>query len=407
MTEPIIVTGTGAVTPLGVGAATLHERWASGACGIEDGLGACQEFVASDWLSKREIRRTPRFSQLAIAAASEALADAGWDGGMPYDAARVGCVMGTGYGPMTTLEESWDVMRKRGMNAVNPFMIVTSTANAAAVALQLRHGIKGESYGLVAACAAGAQAIGAGIRMLQNGTADAVLVGGAESGLSDRVRASLEILGALSASGTSRPFDRRRDGFVLGEGAGVLVLETAAAARARGATERARIVGYGSSSDAYHVTAPPEDGRGSVAAVEAALESASVAPADVQYVNAHGTATILNDRTETIAIKRVFGEHASRLQVSSTKSAVGHLIGAAGAVEAIATIYALRTKTVAPTLGLEEPEEGLDLDYVPLRQQPLRPPAPGRRPVAISNCFGFGGHNAVLVIEPPPGTDEP
>jgi 3-oxoacyl-[acyl-carrier-protein] synthase II len=401
MSEPIIVTGVGAVTPLGVGASVLHERWAAGACGIADGLGRCDAFDPSEWLSKKEIRRAPRYGQLTLAAADEALHDAGWDADLPCDAERVGCVIGTGIAAQTTIEAHNDIYREKGPSGIPPIQVATALGNAAAVGVQLRYGLKGESFGLIGACAAGAQAIGAAIRMIRSGEVDAMIVGGAEAAISERVVASLELLGAGSPSGFSRPFDRRRDGFVLGEGSGVLVLESQALAASRGAREVGRIIGYGASSDAFHVTAPPPDGAGAVQALNVALRDAGIGPGDVQYVNAHGTSTVLNDRSETVALKEVFRDHAYELQVSSTKSATGHLIGAAGAVEAIAALFALRTRTVPPTLGLEEPEEGLDLNYVPLRAQSLHDPPAGRPRIAISNCFGFGGHNSVLVLVPP------
>lgn len=400
MSEPVVITGVGAITPLGVGAPTLHARWVAGECGLEDGLGRCAGFEPGDWLSKKEIRRTPRFAQLTLAAADEALTQAGWVGGLPYEAERVGCVIGTGIGAQTTIESHAVLFSEKGPLSIPPLQLATAMANSAAVGVQLRYGVKGESYGLVGACAAGAQAIGAALRMIRGGEVDAMIVGGAESAISDMVLAWLGILGASSKSGISRPFDRRRDGFVLGEGAGVLVLESASLATARGAPELGLIVGYGASSDAFHVTAPPPDGAGGVQALRAAMRNAEIEPRDIQYVNAHGTSTVLNDRSETIALKSVFDTYAYQIQVSSTKSAIGHLIGAAGAVEAIATLYALQTQTVPPTIALEEPEEGLDLNFVPLRAQPLQPPRPGRPPIAISNCFGFGGHNTVLVMEP-------
>jgi 3-oxoacyl-[acyl-carrier-protein] synthase II len=400
MSDPIVVTGVGAVTPLGVGASVLHERWAVGVCGIVDGLGRCDAFDPSEWLSKKEIRRAPRYSQLTLAAADEALHEAGWDGDLPCAAERVGCVIGTGIGAQTTIEAHSDIYREKGPSGIPPIQVATALGNAAAVGVQLRYGLKGESFGLSGACAAGAQAIGAAVRMIRSGEVDAMIVGGAEAAISERIVASLGLLGASSPSGFSRPFDRRRDGFVLGEGSGVLVLESRALAASRGAREVGRIIGYGASSDAFHVTAPPPDGAGAVQALNVALRDAGVQPEDVQYVNAHGTSTVLNDRSETVALKEVFGDHAYDFQVSSTKSATGHLLGAAGAVEAIAALRALRTRTVPPTLGLEEPEEGLDLNYVPLHAQPLLDSPAGRPRIAISNCFGFGGHNSVLVLVP-------
>lgn len=400
MSEPVVITGVGAITPLGVGAPILHDCWAAGKCGIEEGVGRCRDFDPRDWLSKKEIRRTPRFAQLALAAAEEARAQAGWVDQMPCEPERVGCIVGTGIGAQTTIESQTVKYVQRGAVAVPPLQVATALGNSAAVSLQLRYGIKGESCGVVGACAAGAQAIGAGLRMIRSGEVDAMLVGGAEASISEMVVASLQILGAISQVGISRPFDRRRDGFVLGEGAGVLVLESARLARERGAPELGHILGYGASSDAFHVTAPSPDGAGSIQALRAAFRQAGIEPGDIQYVNAHGTSTPLNDRAETVALKETFGDHAYEMQVSSTKSTLGHLIGAAGAVEAIATLYALKTRTVAPTLGLEEPEEGLDLNFVPGTAQPLREPESGRPAIAISNSFGFGGHNTVLVMAP-------
>lgn len=398
MRKPVVVTGVGAITPLGLGAAALHERWAAERCGIKDGLARCREFDPTVAMTRKEIRRTPRYGQLALAAADEALASAGWSGSLPCPPERIGCVIGTGLAATTTIEEQSDIYRASGITAISPLQLVTAQGNIAAVAIQLRYGLKGESFGVTGACAAGAQAIGSGMRMIANDEADAVVVGGAESAMSDRVMESLTRVGARSPTGSSRPFDRRRDGFVLGEGAGVLVLESADLAKQRRAREIASIVGYGASSDAFHVTAPPPDGSGAVAALSTALRDAAIEPRDVLYINAHGTATVLNDRVETAALKQVFGDYAYTVQISSTKSAVGHLVGAAGAIEAIATIAALNAMVVPPTLALEEPEEGLDLNYVPLHAEPMRDPEPGKPRLAISNCFGFGGHNAVLVL---------
>jgi 3-oxoacyl-[acyl-carrier-protein] synthase II len=233
--------------------------------------------------------------------------------------------------------------------------------------------------------------------MVQTGDADAVVTGGSEAALTPLARAAFAALDATSTSGVCRPFDARRDGFIMGEGAGVLVLEDGEKARARGAEILAVVRGVGQSSDAHHLTAPRADGAGAAAAIEAALADPGIGAGDVDYVNAHGTSTPLNDRSETVAIKIALGEHAKEIPVSSTKSSIGHLLGAAGAVEAIATIASLRQGVVGPTLGLEQPDEGLDLDFVPGKARPLV--ANGHKPIAISNSFGFGGHNAVLVLE--------
>jgi 3-oxoacyl-[acyl-carrier-protein] synthase II len=253
-------------------------------------------------------------------------------------------------------------------------------------------------FGVVSACAAGANAIAAATRTIQVGDADAVVTGGSEAGLTPLARAAFAALDATSTTGICRPFDARRDGFIMGEGAGMLVLEDAERARERGATILATIRGVGQSSDAHHLTAPRADGSGAAAAMLAALADAGLEPGDVDYVNAHGTSTPLNDRSETYAIKAALGEHAGEIPVSSAKSSVGHLLGAAGAVEAIATIETLRRRLVPPTLGLEQPDEGLDLDYVPGLARPLEV-RDGRKPIGVSNSLGFGGHNAVLVLE--------
>jgi 3-oxoacyl-[acyl-carrier-protein] synthase II len=396
--EAVLVTGVGAVTPLGVGARALHERWTGGCCGISDGEGPCSEFDAGDFLSTKEARRTDRFTQLAIAACAEALDDAGWRDELPYDSSRVGCVLGTGIGGIATLVDGQDTLRERGREFVSPLSVPLMMSNAGTAALSMRHGLRGPTLAVGTACASGAHALGCALRMLQNGEADAALAGGSEACLTPLARAAFGALDALSDSGVSRPFDARRDGFVMGEGAAVLVLERPEGALARGARILGAVRGYGASSDAHHLTAPRDDGAGQAAAMLAALADAGAAAAEVDYVNAHGTSTPLNDRAETRAIKLALGEHAASIPVSSTKSAIGHLLGAAGAVEAVATLLALRDRIAPPTLGLTQPDDGLDLDYVPGQARPLR--STGESPaLALSNSFGFGGHNAVLCLE--------
>ena len=399
MTHDVVITGLGAVTPLGVGAPTLIERWTAGESGIEDGLGRCRAFDPTDHISRREARRADRFTQLALVAAQEAIDDAGWDGEPPYEDTDVGCVIGTGIGGIATIEDQHIVLRERGAAAMSPLCVPQMMPNAAAGAVAMRHGLRGECYGTVSACAAGAQAVGAGLRMVERGDVSACVVGGTEAGVTPLAIAAFGKMGATSKSGVSRPFDRRRDGFVIAEGAGILVLENAEAAAERGATVLGRMTGYGATADAHHVTAPDPDGDGAARAIEAALRDADVEPGAVEYVNAHGTSTPLNDRSETEAIKRVFGERSRSIPVSSLKSSIGHLLGAAGAVEAVATVLALRDGVVPPTLNYEEPDDGLDLDYVPGESRPIE--RNGRAPVAISNSFGFGGHNVVLTMEAP------
>jgi 3-oxoacyl-[acyl-carrier-protein] synthase II len=392
----IVVTGVGAVTPLGLGARNLFDRWMAGETGIEGLEAPCSDFEPTAHLSKKEARRADRFTQLAMVAGDEAMASAGWDDGLPYDPARIGCVVGTGIGGLGTMEHGHDMLRDEGPGKVPPLSVPLMMGNAAPGVLAMRHGLRGPSYGVVSACAAAGHAIGTAMRMIQHGEADAVMTGGAEAALTPLSRAAFAALDATSPTGQSRPFDRRRDGFVMGEGAGILILEDEERARERGATILGIVRGYGASSDAHHLTAPEVAGSGATAAMRIAIADAGLTAADIDYVNAHGTSTPLNDRAETVAIKNALGEHAHRVPVSSTKSAIGHLLGAAGAAEAIATLYALQERVAPPTLGYEEPEEDLDLDYVP-EAKPLQ--VDGRPPIAMSNSFGFGGHNAVLVLE--------
>jgi 3-oxoacyl-[acyl-carrier-protein] synthase II len=396
--EQVVVTGVGAVTPLGIGAQALHERWTAGVCAVRDGEAPCADFDPHDFLSAKEARRADRFTQLAVAACAEALADANWEDGPPYEAQRVGCVLGTGIGGISTLVDGQDTLRERGLEYVSPLAVPLMMSNAGAAALSMRHRLQGPTFAISTACASGAHALGCALRMLQSGEADAVVAGGSEAGLTPLARAAFRALDAVSKSGVSRPFDIRRDGFVMGEGAAILVLERREAARRRGAQALGTLKGYGASSDAHHLTAPRESGEGQAAAMTAALADAGVGPEEIDYVNAHGTSTPLNDRAETQALKLALGEHAKRIPVSSTKSAIGHLLGAAGAVEAVATLLAVRDRIAPPTLGLSEPEENLDLDYVPGAARPLRIGA-GQRALALSNSFGFGGHNAVLCLE--------
>ncbi len=397
MRKRVVITGLGAVTPLGVGAITLHERWAAGQCGIVDGAGACTDFEPKEFLSVKETRRLDRFSQLAVVAAGEALEQAGWIPQLPYDAMRIGCIVATGIGGIQTVEAQHDVMRDRGAKMVSPLGIPQYMPNAGAAAVSMKYGLRGQMYGIVSACSSGGHAIGSGLRMIQYGDADAALVGGAEATLTAFGYACFNAMQALSPTGMSRPFDARRDGFVMGEGAGMLVLEELEAAQARGATILGEVIGYGSTSDAYHLTAPDPSGEPAARAIELALADAAVTADDIAYINAHGTSTQLNDAAETVAIKRALGEErAKQIPVSSTKSAIGHLLGAAGAVEAVATARTLSTGVIAPTLGYEEPDPELDLDYVPGEARSLA--RNGSAPVAISNSFAFGGHNVTLVL---------
>ena len=401
MKRRVVITGLGAVTPLGVGADALFERWAAGECGILDGAGACTDFEPSELLSVKEARRLDRFSQLALVAAGEAVADAGWDGDLPYDPMRIGCVVSTGIGGIQTIELQHDVLRDRGPTRMSPLGIPAQMPNAAAAAVSMKYGLKGQMFSVVSACSSGAHAIGSALRMIQWGDADAVVVGGAEATLTPFGFGSFNSMQALSPTGISRPFDARRDGFVMGEGAGVLVFEEAESAAARGATVLGEVAGYGSTSDAYHLTAPEPSGVAATRAIELAMSDAGVGPGEIDYINAHGTSTPLNDAAETAAIKMALGEErAYKIPVSSLKSATGHLLGAAGAAEAVATVKTLLTRVIPPTLGYEVPDPDCDLDYVPGEARPLVL-SNGRPPVALSNSFAFGGHNVALIFRGP------
>jgi 3-oxoacyl-[acyl-carrier-protein] synthase II len=394
----VVVTGIGALSALGVGADSLHDRWAAGECGIVDGAGACSEFKPEDHLSVKEVRRLDRFSQFAVVSADEALHQAGWVPELPYDPFRIGCIIASGFGGIETLEAQHAGMLRGGASTVSPFCIPQWMPNAGAAAVSMKHGLRGHMYNIVSACSSGAHSLGAAMRMIQCGDADAVVAGGAEASLTDLVFASFGSTGAMSSTRISRPFDARRDGFVMGEGAGMFVLEEESAARRRGATILGELAGYGSTSDAHHLTAPEPTGAPAARAIELALEDAGVGLGEVSYINAHGTSTQRNDSGETAILKRVFGtERAKQIPVSSTKSAIGHLIGAAGAVEAVATLQTLMKRVIPPTLGYEVQDPSCDLDYVPGEARPLRL-ANGGPPVAISNSFAFGGHNVALVL---------
>ncbi len=401
MKRRIVITGVGAITPLGNTASDLAERWIDGEVGIEDGLGRCDQFDPRDWLTTKEARRSDRYTQFAIAASEEAVAQAGWKDNLPYEPERIGSIIGTGIGGLGSLEEQETILRERGKKFVSPLAVPMLMGNAASAAVAMRYGLTGHTYGVVSACAAGANAVGAGARLIESGDADAAITGGAEAAMTGLAAAAFTRMGATSDVGISRPFDARRDGFVMGEGGGVLILEDAEAAERRGAETVGEILGYGSTSDAHHLTAPEPTGREAARAVTLALDEAGIGPDGIDYVNAHGTSTPLNDPSETQALKLALGEDARRVPISSTKSATGHLLGASGAIEAIATLHALRVGIAPPTLGLEEPDEDCDLDYVPLVARPLerRENGAGEQPlVGISNSFGFGGHNVVLCL---------
>ena len=406
-TQRAVITGYGAITPIGNSAG---EYW-DGLIAGRSGAGPITHFDASPnevriaaevdvdpgaYLDRKELRRLDRFVQYALIAAQLALEDAGLKP-EDLDPERVGTLVGTGIGGMETWEAQSRVFLERGPNRISPFFIPMMIANMASAHIAMRYGFTGPSSTVVTACATGADALGSALRMIQLGEADLVLAGGTEAAITPMAIGAFAVMRALSTRNeepekASRPFTLSRDGFVMGEGAGVLVLEAYEHAKKRGARIYAELVGFGRSADAHHITEPHPEGKGAALAMARALKDAGIAPEQVGYINAHGTSTPVGDRAEVLAIKRVFGDHAKRLMVSSTKSMIGHLLGAAGAVEAIATVQALYHGVIPPTINLEDPDPELDLDFVP-------EPREAKVDYALSNSFAFGGHNAVLAFK--------
>jgi 3-oxoacyl-[acyl-carrier-protein] synthase II len=386
----VVVTGRGVVTSLGEGADPFFDALIARRSGVADGVGAAPEFDPETVMTAKEARRSDRFSHFAIAAAQQA-----WDEAKPegMDMERAGVIMGTGVGGLGTLERETLAWLKEGDRAVSPMFVPMMMPNAAAGLIAMRFGLHGPGFSVASACATGGHAIGEAKRMIERGEADLVVAGGSEAAITNVCLAAFKRMGAMSKDGISRPFDLKRDGFILGEGAGVVVLESEEHARARGAKVYGRIAGYGASNDAFHITMPDEDGRGAIRSMNAALRDAGASTSDVGYINAHGTSTPFNDKIETIAMKSVFGNNGGVPPVSSTKSAIGHLLGAAGAVEAVISLSAIERGVLPPTLNLEEPDPECDLDYVP--DGPRE--APGLK-VVLSNSFGFGGQNSTLVL---------
>jgi 3-oxoacyl-[acyl-carrier-protein] synthase II len=388
----VVVTGRGVVTSVGEGADAFFDALLQRRSGIEDGVGACTEFDAEVAMTAKEARRADRVTHFAVVAAEQAAAEAGLaDSGIEPE--RLGVLIGTGIGGLQTLQDNVQAYLEEGERAVSPLFVTMIMSNAPAGVVAMRLGARGPGFSLASACATGGHAIGEALRMIARGEADVVVAGGTEAALTTVALAAFKRMGALSREGISRPFDARRDGFVMGEGAGVLVLERADHARARGARVLARVAGYGASNDAFHITQPDAEGRGAIQAMRATLADAGAAATDVGYVNAHGTSTPYNDAIETKALKAVFNGSSTPPPVSSTKSSLGHLLGAAGAVEAVVVVEAVRRGILPPTLNYAEPDPECDLDYVP--DGPRE--APGLD-LAISNSFGFGGQNACLAV---------
>ena len=384
----VAVTGRGVVTSLGEGADAFFDALLAGRSGIVDGLSDCRDFDPEQHIDARAARRMDRFTQLGLVASLEAAEEAGVG---DCDPSRVAVLLGTGVGGLTTLQEQCTSFLAHGERGVSPNFVPMMMPNAAAGQVAIRLGIHGPGFSVASACATGSHAIGEAMRMIERGHADVVLAGGTEAALTSLCLAAFRRMGALSTEGVSRPFDARRDGFIMGEGAGVLVLEQEDHARARGATVYGRIVGYGASNDAFDMVQPDEGGLGALVAMRAALADADLVPDDIDFISAHGTSTPINDRIETIAIRELFGADAP--PISSTKSAIGHLLGAAGATEALVCVETLRRGVMPPTINYEEPDPDCDLDYI---TQGARE-APGIK-LALSNSFGFGGQNACLAI---------
>jgi 3-oxoacyl-[acyl-carrier-protein] synthase II len=405
----VVITGMGLVSPLGNDLKSFWDNLSNGRSGIGPITlfdvtqydcriaGEVKNFDPATWFNNpRDARRSDRFTQLAVAAAKTALADSG----IALPAAnpdRIGVMVGSGIGGLKTMEDQHTILMNRGPSRISPFMIPMLISNMASGIISMEHGLQGPNYATVSACATSAHGIGEAWRMIREGDADAFVAGGSEAAI---VPLGIGGFGAMKALSTrndeptraSRPFDKGRDGFVMGEGAGILVMEELEHAKARGANIYAEIAGYGLSADAYHMTTPLENGEGAQRCMRMALKKAGLNPEQVDYVNAHGTSTPVGDLCETRAVKAVFGQHAHHLSVSSTKSMTGHLLGAAGVVESIACIMAIQNSLVPPTINLENPEEECDLDFTPLtaKERKIR--------VAVNNSFGFGGHNATLII---------
>ncbi|WP_427161680.1 beta-ketoacyl-ACP synthase II [Aliinostoc sp. HNIBRCY26] len=404
----VVVTGVGAITPIGNTPAEYWEGLISARNGIDyitafDAsshdcriAGEVKNFDPHEYMDRKEAKRMDRFSQFGVAAAKQALADAQLVIN-ELNAEQVGVIIGSGVGGIKVMEDQQTIYLNRGPDRCSPFMIPMMIANMAAGLTAIHTGAKGPNNCTVTACAAGSNAVGDAFRMIQGGYAQAMICGGCEAAITPLSVAGFAAARALSTRNDDpthacRPFDRDRDGFVMGEGAGILILEELQHALSRGARIYAEIVGYGMTCDAYHMTSPVPGGEGAARAISLALKDAGITPEQVSYINAHGTSTPANDSTETAAIKKVLGDHAYKITVSSTKSMTGHLLGGSGGIEAVATVLAIANDQVPPTINIENPDQDCDLDYVPhtSRKQKVD--------VALSNSFGFGGHNVTLAF---------
>ncbi len=406
----VVITGLGAITPIGNGVDAFWEGLQAGVSGAGpitrfdasafDTKFACEvkNFNPEEWIEARDSRRMDRYCQFAIVAAEMAIAHAGlsdWNG---YDRERVGVIIGSGIGGLSVFEEQLKILNERGPKRLSPFFIPMMISDIAAGIVSIRHGLKGINFGVTSACATGTHAVGVAYRHVKYGDVDAVVCGGAEAAVTPVGVGGFNAMKALSTRNddptkASRPFDKDRDGFVIGEGGGIVVIEELESALKRGATIYAEIVGIGFSGDAHHLTAPAPGGDGARRAMEAAIRESELPKESFTYINAHGTSTDYNDKFETMAIKSTFGEHAYKLAVSSTKSMTGHLLGAAGGVELIATALAVKNGILPPTINYMTPDPECDLDYVPNQPRKVAVEA------ALSNTFGFGGHNACIAVK--------
>ena len=411
MTTKVYVTGVGMITPVGVDTKSTWKSLLQGKSGIApivafdtEGFattiaGESPDFDPTTYVDRKQARRLDRFAQMAVGATAQAMEQAGLDlQDGSVDATRVGSVIGSGIGGILTLSEQWAVLHEKGPDRVNPFLVPMMLADMAPGQVSILYGAKGPNYCTVTACASGADSIGIAAAMIRKGEIDIALAGGTEAPICPIAVAGFNACMALSKrnhdpEGASRPFDAERDGFVMGEGAGVLVIESEESMLRRGATPLAELAGYGASSDAFHVTQPSPNGEGGARAMVNALAEAGMEPSDISYVNAHGTSTPMNDRLETEALKTVFGDEAYKIKISSTKSMTGHLLGAAGGVEAAISVLAVADSAIPPTINLENPDPDCDLDYTAHHAQK------GIVNAAMSNNLGFGGHNASLIFK--------
>lgn len=409
----VVITGTGLLSALGTGTEKNWQALLAGKSGISPIsrfetkklsttiAGEMKDFNVEDFIERKEARRMDPFNHYALAAAELAMRESqmpiGLEKANGYDPERVGVIVGSGIGGLMSFEESYQTGMTKGFDRLSPFFILKMIGNMAPGRISMRYNCKGANWGPVSACATSAHAIGEAWRQIRWGELDAAIAGGAEAAITPMGIGGFEAMKALSTrnddpASASRPFERDRDGFVMGEGAGIVCLEEYEAAKRRGATIIAELVGYAANSDAHHETAPAPEHEGAQRCMRQALKSAGMTPEDIGYINAHGTSTPFNDLHETKAIKRVFGEHAKKVMVSSTKSMTGHMLGAAGGAEAIITSLVLQRGAIPPTINLTNPDPECDLDYVPNKAREVRVEA------AMSNSFGFGGTNAVLVL---------